>query len=131
MDFLFDMVEFDDDVGVGCLNPVGYTLGEEHRAMLSASTSKGDHQVVEMTFQVIVDALAHEAFHVFQKQVGLRLLVQVFDDLPVATCFGLELWLTARVGQSSAIEHETSAVAAEVVGITFPKRETVDGDSER
>ena len=72
-----------------------------------------------MTLQIIVDALRHDAFHVFKENVGLRLCKQIFNDFNVSAGLGFELGFTARVGQSAAVEDETATVATEIVGIAF------------
>ena len=59
-----------------------------------------------------------------------RLGHEVVDDFPVAAGLGLELGLTTRIGQGTTVEHEAAAVAAEVVGIAFSERKTVDGYGE-
>ena len=130
MDVLFDVVEIDVDVGVGRFDPVGDALGEEHGSMLSTGAAEGDHQVVEMPFQVVVDALSYDGFHMVEKHMGLWFFLEVFDYFAVASRLGFELWLTSWVGQRAAVEHEAAAVAAEVVGIAFPEREAVDRHGE-
>lgn len=63
MNFLFDMVEFDDNIGVDGLDPVSNALCKEHRAMLSSGAAERDHEVAEMTFQIVVDALPDDALY--------------------------------------------------------------------
>ena len=84
----------------------------------------------EMPFQVIVDTLSHNAFHMVEEQVGWWLLLQVFHHFPVAAGLGLELRLSSRVGEGTTVKDEPSAVTAEVIGIALLERESVDGDGE-
>lgn len=63
MNLLFDMVKFDDNIGVAGPDPVSNALCKEHRAMLASGTAERDHEVTEMTFQIVVDALPDDALH--------------------------------------------------------------------
>ena len=130
MDVLFDVVDFDVDGGVGLSNPVGDALSEVHRTVLSTGAAKRDHQVAEMPFQIVVDALRDKGFHMVEKLVRLWLGFEVLRHLPVAACLGLELGLSSRIGKCSTVEHEAASIAAVIVGVTLFKRETVDGYCE-
>ena len=130
MDTLFDMVQFDIDGGIGGFQPISDGLGEKHGTVLPASATERDHQMVEMAFQIVVDALGDNGFHVIKKHVGLGLGFKVFDHLPVATGFGLELRFTSGIGQCATVEHETAAVAAVIVWVTLLEGKTVDGNGE-
>ena len=110
---------------VGRLDPIGDALREKHGTMLSASTSKGDHQVAEMPLQVIVDALSDNAFHMLQKDMCLGLFRQVFHHFPVATRLGLELRFTSRIGQGTAVEHKATAIATKIVRIALLEGEAI------
>ena len=118
-DFAFDVIQFQMNIGVSRLQPFIYRLGKEDGAVLSARAAEGYHQVAEMALTVVVDALSDDAFHVVEEDMDGRLGHEVVDDLPVAASLGLELGLTARVGQGATVEHEAAAVAAEVVGVAF------------
>ena len=118
-DFAFDVVQFQMDVGVSRLQPFIYRLGKEDGAVLSARAAEGYHQVAEMAFEVVVDTLSDDAFHMVEEDMDGRLGYEVVDDLPVAASLGLELGLTAWIGQGTAVEHEAASVAAEVVGVAF------------
>ena len=124
------MIQFQMDVGIGRLQPFVDGLGEENGAVLSACAAKRHHQVAEMPFSVVVYALSDDAFHMVEEDMDGWLGHEVVDDLPVAAGLGLELRLTTRIGQGAAVEHEAAAVAAEVVGVAFLERETIDGYGE-
>ena len=130
LDFAFDVVHYNMDVRIGRLEPFVDGLGEEDGAVLSARAAERDHQVAEMPFAVVVDALTDDGFHVVEEDVDGRFGHQVVDDFPVATGLGLELGFAARIGQGAAVEDEATAVAAEVVGIAFFEGETVYGYCE-
>ena len=119
MDLLFNMVKTNGYGRVGGFNPFSGILGEEHRSVLASSASEGDHQVVEMPFQVVVNALAYDGFDMFKEKVGLGFLIQVFHHFPVATGFVLELRLPSRVRQGTAVEDETASITAIIIGVTF------------
>lgn len=53
--FLLRMLQNDVYFGVFLTDVSGGLLGEEDGAVLPAGASETDHQVVEMTFQVVVD----------------------------------------------------------------------------
>ena len=54
-----------------------------------------------------------------------RLGHQIVNDFPIAARLGLEFGFAAWIGQGATVEHETAAVAAEVVGVAFSEREAV------
>ena len=114
------------DVGIGRLEPFVDGLGEEDGAVLSARAAKGDHQVAEMPFFVVFNALAHNAFHVVEEDMDGRLGHEVVDDFPVAAGLGLELGFATRIGQGTTVEDEAAAVAAEVGWVTFLESEAID-----
>ena len=118
------------NVWVSRLQPFVDGLGKEDGAVLSARAAKRHHQVAEMPFAVVVDALSDDAFHMVEEDMDGWLGHEVVDDFPVATGLGLELGLATRIGQGAAVEDEAAAVAAEVVGIAFSERKTVDGYGE-
>ena len=130
LDFTFDVVQYQVDVGIGRFEPFVNRLGEKYGAVLSARAAEGHHQVAEMALTVVVDALSDDGFDMVEEDMDGWFGHQVIDDFPVAAGLGLELWLTARVGQCAAVEHKAAAVAAEVVGIAFFERETVYCDGE-
>lgn len=127
MDVLFDVIDFDKDGRIGLADPVGDALGEVYGTVLPASAAKRDHQMAEMPLQIVVNALSDNGFYVIEKHLGLRLGFEIFDHFPITTCFGFELWLAPWIGQCPAIEYETAAVAAEIVGVTLFKRKTIYG----
>ena len=130
MDVLFDMVECDVDGGVVGSDPIGDALREKDGAVLASSAAEREHQMGEMAFQVVVDALADQPLHMLKKQVGLGLFFQVFNHFPVTAGLGLELRLSSWVGEGTAVEHKAASVATEVVGIALLEREAVDGDGK-
>ena len=131
MDMLFYMVQFHVDSGVGGPYPVGDGLGKKHGAVLPASASKRDHQMVEMPFQIIINTLTHNAFNMVEELVYLGFGGEVLHHFPVAPRLGFELRFTTRVGQGATVEHKTSAIAAEIVGVAFAEGETIDRHGER
>ena len=130
MDFAFYVVEFHMDVGISRLQPIINRLCEEDGTVLTTRAAKGDHQVAEMPLLVVLDALTDDAFHVVEEDMDRRLGHEVVDDFPIAAGLGLELGLATWIRQSATVEHEATAVAAEVVGIAFFEGETVDSYCE-
>ena len=130
LDFAFNVVYHHVDVGIRRLEPFVNRLGEEDGTVLSARTAERHHQVAEMAFAIVVDTLSDDGFHMVEEDMDGRLGHEVVNDFPVAAGLGLELGLTAWVGQGAAVEDEAAAVAAEVVGIALFKREAVDSDCE-
>ena len=124
------MVQFQMNVRVFLFQPFIYGLGEEDGTVLPARAAKRNHQIAEMAFDVIVNALAHNAFHMVEEDMDERLGHEVVDDFPVAASLGLELGFAAWVGQGAAVEHEAASVATEVVGVAFFEGEAVYCDGE-
>ena len=124
------MVQFQVNVGMGSFQPFVEALGKKHGAMLASRATQRHHQMTEMTFLVVGYALVYYVFHVFKKLMYCRSCVQIINDFPVAASLGFELGFTTWIGQGAAVEHEATAVAAEIVRIAFSEREAVYRDDE-
>ena len=118
-----------DITSVGLREPCGETLGTVDRAVLTAGAAEGDLKVGEITFLVFFNALAHDGFHMVEKQVDGGLLLQKLDDGTILAGVGFVFGIAAWVGQRTTVEDETAAVAGGVVRETFLETEREDGDS--
>ncbi len=98
MDVLFDMVGFHVHMGIRLLDPIGEVLGKIHRSMLPSGVSERDHEVAEVAFEIVVDALSDKAFDMVEEHLGLGFRIKILDHFPIATRLGLELRFSSRVG---------------------------------
>lgn len=121
------MIQYQMDIWISLFQPIVNRLREEDGTMLSARAAKGHHQIREMPFLVVLNTLTDNAFHMVKEVMDGWFCHEVVDDFPVAAGLSLELRLSTRVGQGTAVEDVAAAVSAEVVGVAFFERKTVDG----
>src|SRR6185437_14344387 len=107
-------------------------LGQIHRTMLAAGATERHHQICEAAALVFEDAAVHQRGDVRQEFMHPSLLVEIFNDWTVLPGKRFESLLTTGIGQTSAVEYESAAVAAFIFWQPAPmKGEAEDPHSER
>lgn len=104
------MLQFNLHVWVFFTDVLGGLFGEIYGTVLAAGAPEADHQVVEMTFQIVVNGLLGEGEDVFTESVDGRVLLQILDDTGVLPGEGSVLWLPTWIGERPAVEHKTAAI---------------------
>ncbi len=97
-------------VGTLCQAPCQYFRLVDG-AMLPSRAPKGDHQVREIHCQVTLDGLLNQQGTGIGKTFHNGELPEVLLNRTIQSTHGAELFLFARVGQSSAVKNESSSIA--------------------
>ncbi len=120
----------EDVAGVVVGKPTSELLGTIDGAMLASGATEKDLEGGEVTLEVFLDALSHESFGMEEKLVDSGLFLEEFYDGAVLTGIGLVFRIATGVGQGTAVEEESTAVAGGVGGEAELVAEAADGDSE-
>src|SRR5438128_388895 len=88
----------------------GKLFGHKHRAVLSARTPEGHHEVFEAAAMICRYARVHERRDAGEKLVNTLFTIQVFDNGFVHSRQTLELLFSTRIRQAAAIEDKPAAV---------------------
>ena len=81
-----------------------YLLGDHDRAVLAASTAEGDGEIAFALADVVRKKKEQKIGDPLKKFFGLRKLIEVADDLPVAAGEMPELGNKMRIGKEAHIE---------------------------
>ena len=105
-------------------------FGEENGAMLAAGAAERDHQIFEATLLIVADARIHQRQDASEKLMHAFLLIEVVDHRGIFTRKCLKALFASGIREAAAIENESAAVAAFVLGQALVKRETENADGE-
>src|SRR5579864_418830 len=100
--------------------------------MLPASAAERDHQVLKAAALILAYAGIHERLGAAEKPMHAVLLIEVFDDGSIPSGQRLEALFASGIRKAAAIEDESTAVTAFVLGHAVAmKRKTEDAHGER
>lgn len=119
-----------DSAGIGVGEPAGDLFGAVDGTMLAASASKSHLKGGKVSLKVFLNALSHNSFYMIKESIDGWFLLQEFDDGTVLAGISLVFGVAAWVGQRTAVEDETAAVAGGISGEAFFEAKGENGDSE-
>lgn len=109
---------------------MGHLLGAVDRAVLTTCAAEGDLEAGEVAFHIFLHTLSYDGFDMVEELVDGGFLLQELDDRTVLARIGLVLGVAAGVGQRTAIEDESAAIAGGVGGEASLVTETADSDNQ-
>ena len=110
---------------------LGQMLGAVHAAMLSACTSKTEHQTGKTTLYVASHMGVGQFIDAVQESQYLAIVFQKSDNGLVQSRQFLVWLVAARIVRRATVEHIATAIARLVFRNTFSKREAEHPDHQR
>src|SRR3982075_296841 len=92
--------------------------------MLAAGAAERHHQTLEAPPLVVFHAGVHQRHHAGEELVNVLLLIKVIDHRGILAGESLEALFAPGIGQTPAIEDESAAISAVILGYLPVKRET-------
>ncbi len=90
---------------------LGELLGKIHRPVLSTGAAERNHQILETSILIRIEARSHKRDHIGEELMGTFLLCQVFNDGGILSREVLESFFASRIRDAASIEDEPAAVS--------------------
>ena len=111
-------------------NVTGNMLGAVYGTVLAAGAATTDLNVREAALHIRIDHIVDHRICIFKEFGNIALCFQEFDYRLVHTCQFLIRFITAGIVYGAAVEHETSAIAGQIVGNAALVRKADNVDSK-
>ena len=119
MAILFAMYYNNLTISISIGKIAGHLFGTVDGTVLAAGASESDLQAGEISLHIFLNTLSYEGLRMVEELVDGGVTLQELDDGTVFAGIGFVFGIAAGVGKCTAVEDESAAVAAVVVGQAF------------